>query len=211
MLLGLVFREECLACKKPGSGLCQDCLAKLDKNMRETAVDVVALYDYRNQVVREAIWRLKYYNTRGLGKIFGRLLYENMVEDIFDLKFIAGSQPILVIPVPISKQKSRARNYNQAKIIARYFCAPVGKNNLALRTDIVERAIDTPPQARIVNRTARIKNIKGAFRLKNKNAVSGRVVIVIDDVTTTGATIGEIKKLLESAGAKKVVGFALAH
>ncbi|MEK7106073.1 MAG: phosphoribosyltransferase family protein, partial [Patescibacteria group bacterium] len=64
---------------------------------------------------------------------------------------------------------------------------------------------------RITNRNERLKNVKGVFEIKNPEVVKGRTIIIIDDVTTTGGTIKEILKLLKNSGAKKAVGFTVAH
>ena len=56
-----------------------------------------------------------------------------------------------------------------------------------------------------------MENVRGVFEIKNPEIVKGRTIVVIDDVTTTGGTISEIIKILKKAGAKKVVGFAVAH
>ncbi len=70
---------------------------------------------------------------------------------------------------------------------------------------------NTIPQARLTNRNKRLQNIKGAFSIINTNIIKGKTVIIIDDVTTTGGTMLEIIKILKKSGAKKVIGFAVAH
>jgi len=66
-------------------------------------------------------------------------------------------------------------------------------------------------QAQIENRQKRIKNIIGSFAVKNKDIIKNRNIILIDDVTTTGATLNEAKKVLREAGAKKIIAFTIAH
>jgi predicted amidophosphoribosyltransferase len=76
---------------------------------------------------------------------------------------------------------------------------------------LVIKNINTKPQARIENRKERLKNLEGAFSVVDEQYIKARTIIVIDDVTTTGGTMNEISKILKSAGAKKVVGIAIAH
>lgn len=209
-LLDILFPQNCLGCKLRGEILCGKCIANLKYAEREPEKDIMALYDYRDPIIRQAIWNLKYYKRRHIGPILGRLMYESYLEDISDIGAMAG-RAILVIPVPMSRSRKKKRGYNQAEVIARNFCESTNSKILKLEKRVVIKIKDTTPQARITNRTRRLANMKGVFSIKNTDIVRGRTFIVIDDVTTTGATIREIIKLLNKAGAKKTIGLALAH
>ena len=191
--------------------MCQNCVIKIPKAERETERGIMACFDYRDPLIKKAIWNLKYYHRSHLGQTLGKLLYESFVEDISDMRIYASGQAILVIPVPLSPMRKKTRGYNQAERIARGFCDCGGREVLELKNNIIIKKIDTLPQAKITNRARRLKNIKGVFEIKNKESVKGRTIIVIDDVTTTGGTITEIMNMLKKSGAKKVVGFAVAH
>ncbi len=208
--LDLMFPEACLGCKKRGISLCDNCILKIRKAERETERDIQACYDYRDPLIKRAIWDLKYHHRLHLGRKLGKLVYETLIEDISDMKIYTG-QSIVVVPVPLSRKRMKERGYNQAEIIAKGFCDSGNKEVLELRTDILKKKIDTKPQARITNRNERLKNVKGVFEIKNPEVVKGRTIIIIDDVTTTGGTIKEILKLLKNSGAKKAVGFTVAH
>ncbi|MFA7000234.1 MAG: phosphoribosyltransferase family protein [Candidatus Paceibacterota bacterium] len=171
----------------------------------------MAVYDYRDPVVKKAIWKLKYYKNPYLGERLGLLLYESLMEEINLLQMFSLGSPILIIPVPVSRNKRKLRGYNQSEIIARNFCKMAERNMFQIKNNIVFKKLNTIPQARLTNRNKRLQNIKGAFEIKNKELVRGKTIIIIDDVTTTGGTILEIMKILKKAGAKKVLGFAVAH
>ena len=70
---------------------------------------------------------------------------------------------------------------------------------------------ETIHQANIKNRNIRLKNLIGSFIVKNKEEIKNRNIILIDDITTTGATLNEARKTLKKAGAKKIVAFTVAH
>ncbi len=207
----LLFPETCFGCKKRGESLCDNCILNIRHAERETSSGIYALYDYRDPLIKRAIWNLKYYHRFNLGKKLGKLLYEGLIEEISEMRTYTGGQSIYVIPVPLSPARAKERGYNQAEIIARGFCDCVNKEVLELRNDIVKKKIDTKPQAKIVNRTQRLRNIHNVFEIKDEEKIRDRMIIVIDDVTTTGGTINEIIKILKRCGAKKVVGFAVAH
>ena len=210
-LLDLLFPQSCLGCSVHGHILCDECISSIRQVERETGEEIMALYDYRDNVIRRSIWNLKYYRKRCLGKILGKLLYGSFLEEIADIAVFSGSSPIIVMPVPMSKNRKRNRGYNQAEIIARHFCTASPDEIFKFERKIIYKNKDTARQATITNRSERLKNIKDAFGIKNKDRIKGRTIIVIDDVTTTGATLNEIIKLLKKSGAKRVVGIALAH
>lgn len=210
-ILDLLFPEKCFRCKKRGTSFCDACVSTIRPAQRETSTTIYALYDYRDPYIKKAIWDLKYHHMFNLGRTLGKLLYEGRIEEVADIRIYTEGQPICVIPVPMSPAKLSARGYNQAEIIAKGFVLRGEKDSLELKNNIVLKTIDTTPQARITNRNIRLRNIHNVFSIKNQEQIKGRAVIVVDDVTTTGGTLTEIMKLLRKSGAKKVVGFAVAH
>lgn len=211
LFLEILFPSKCLGCRLRNEILCDSCVDKFLLVERETENNILAVYDYRDDIVKKAIWKLKYYHSPYLGQRLGQLLYKALIEEIIEIQMFSLGLPILVIPVPISHDRKKGRGYNQSEIIAKSFCEASPKNIFELRTNIIFKKTETLPQAKLTNRNKRLKNIKGAFDIKNKEYVVGRTVIIIDDVTTTGGTMLEIMKVLKKHGAKKVVGFAVAH
>lgn len=209
--LDLLLPQKCIGCQLSGYILCENCISKIPRTGRETENNIYACFDYRDSLIKKAIWNLKYYNRKTLGQKLGNLLYNNLIEEISEIKLYRGENPIYVIPVPLSLSKKRARGYNQAEVIARNFCESGEKNLLELKNNILIKKIDTPPQARITNRAERLRNIHGAFSVVNPSYVKGQAFIIVDDVTTTGGTLTEIMKILKESGAKSVVGFTIAH
>jgi predicted amidophosphoribosyltransferase len=80
-----------------------------------------------------------------------------------------------------------------------------------LESNILSKPRETEHQAHIENRTERLKNIIGSFGVKNISIIKNRNIILIDDITTTGATLAEAKKTLKQSGAKKIIAFTVAH
>jgi competence protein ComFC len=211
LLIEILFPTKCLGCSIKNEILCDNCISKIDQAERETENNIVAVFDYRNPIIKKAIWELKYHHKHYLGKKLGQLLYESLIEDISNMKIEVAGREIYVIPVPISNKKTKKRGYNQALAIAKGFCDSAEKGVFELKNGVVIKKVETIPQAKITNRKRRLENVRGVFEIKNKEIIRGRTIIVIDDVTTTGGTINEIIKILKKAGAKRVVGFAVAH
>jgi ComF family protein len=113
---------------------------------------------------------------------------------------LAGCRPAgdLLLPLPLSPARLRERGFNQAAEIARTLARATG---LAMDLDGCHRARDTLPQATLPWPERR-RNIRGAFECRLD--LSGRVVIVVDDVMTSGATLDEFAGILKQCGAAEV-------
>lgn len=210
-LLSILLPERCLSCHKGNEIICNECVLSIERAENQNQDNILALYDYNNKLVKNAIWKLKYHNRHHIGEKLGKLLYEGFIEDISDIKQYKADQVIYVIPVPLSKNKLKIRGYNQAEVIARSFCNYEHSKFIELKKDLVVKNVNTIPQAKINNRKRRLNNVKGVFKIKDEKFVKGKSFIIIDDVTTTGATFLEIIKILKKSGAKKIICFAVAH
>lgn len=106
-----------------------------------------------------------------------------------------------VIPVPLYIKKLREREYNQSSLLAKRIAAHIECNFNPMSLVKIKKS---KPQFEMGNLGQRIKNVNNLFEIKEKTKVSGKKVLLIDDVYTTGATINECSKVLLAAGAKKV-------
>lgn len=176
---------------------------------RDHSLGATAILPYRTLLVRGAVHALKYRHRTKVATIFGTLLHETLFEDIADWHLFGGGQPLLVIPVPLSKERLRERGYNQALLIAEAFCH--GDTGLILTESALHKVKDTPSQATREDKHARMANLRGAFAAKDPEVVRGKTVILIDDVITTGATVREASSVLKKAGARSVYIVAVAH
>jgi len=113
----------------------------------------------------------------------------------------------LVLPVPLAPAKFRARQYNQSELLARTLARRL---DVPCRPRLLERVRNTPTQTHLTV-SGRKTNVKGAFAVSDPAAVRARTIIIVDDVMTTGATLGEIASTLKSAGAWRVWALAIAR
>jgi ComF family protein len=107
-----------------------------------------------------------------------------------------------VVPVPLHRVRKRERGYNQSEIIARKLAGKMGKTYL----NCIKRTRYTKSQTNLV-RAERLKNLAGAFRVKDPAQVKGKKLILVDDVFTTGSTLNEASRALYAAGATRVAGY----
>lgn len=112
-----------------------------------------------------------------------------------------------VIPMPMHAQRLKERGYNQALEIAKLICA---EQMSKLDYLSVSRQKHRPPQVSLAWQ-ARLKNIKGVFKVKPDHALKGKRIAIVDDVMTTGASLNELAKTLKQAGASHVECWIVAR
>ena len=117
---------------------------------------------------------------------------------------IFSDTEILVAPVPLHARKARQRGFNQSELIARAAIKlKTAGGRFYLSANLLERCRETTSQIGL-SRHQRRENIRGAFRVANPDEVTGREVLIADDVFTTGTTVSECARILRRAGASKV-------
>jgi ComF family protein len=112
-----------------------------------------------------------------------------------------------IVPVPLHRHRLRRRGLNQAAILARHFFADRRKDILL---DGLVRVRNTLPQAGL-DGVARRKNLRDAFRVTKAKQIDGAAICLVDDVFTTGTTVGECSRALCAAGAETVKVLTLAR
>jgi len=152
--------------------------------------------------LREAIHRWKYEGKTYLTPLFGEWMTKAFLT-YWEVNFFD-----LLIPVPLHPQRLRERGFNQALLLVKELSRRTG---IPYQKRVLEKRKSTVPQINLSG-VEREKGVKGAFRLSEEEAaVSRKVVLLVDDVYTTGATVNECAKVLLAGGAERVDVFTLAH
>ncbi|OGI68261.1 hypothetical protein A2738_02250 [Candidatus Nomurabacteria bacterium RIFCSPHIGHO2_01_FULL_42_15] len=217
-ILDIIFPAKCISCGRGGGDLCIECLTNSKTAERETVKWIFPLFDYRHPPIKKALWIFKYKGKRQLARVFAEILYENIMEELSELSVMENFRNPILIPIPLSAKRYRERGYNQAELICRELMKINDMRdsvNMQLENNILIKPKETEHQARIENRAQRLKNIVGSFAIKdenkNKELLKNRNIILIDDITTTGATLNEARKVLKKSGARKIIAFTVAH
>jgi ComF family protein len=150
--------------------------------------------------MRTLVHQFKYADRHDARALFGRWLAEAGRE------LVAGAD--LIVPVPLARLRLLSRRFNQAAILAQQLSRQTG---LPVAPQALERTRATPSQVGLTQDQRR-RNVAGAFRVpeRRRSAVSGRRVLLVDDVITTGATAEACARALKRAGAARVDVLALA-
>ena len=118
-----------------------------------------------------------------------------------------GGEFDVVTWVPVSKKRLKERGYDQSELLARSACRRWGIRPVKM----LRKIVDTPPQSTIEDAAARRANVLGAYEAVNVEEIRNSRILLVDDIFTTGATMGECVRVLKEAGAASVVCVAAAR
>lgn len=208
---------------KDGSGLCDECHAKLEYVGEKYCLkcgcviynEAQLCLECQNNVrhfdraramlvytgaLHKIILNYKFYNKKYLSKYLARFICGAYKKYFFDCD--------IIVPMPISKERYKERKYNQAELLAE----ECGDLKLPIISTALVKHKDTPRQTEL-NGIDRRKNVLGAYSVVDSAAVKGKRVLLLDDVLTTGTSVNEAARVLKIAGALKVevITIAIAH
>ncbi len=208
--LALIFPSRCLDCGIKNKILCEDCLAKFPDIFTPTKPWIFSATSYQDEIVKKAIWLFKYKGLKILAEPLAELIYQRFKETRFPLgNSVSKCQSdCVIIPIPLSKKRFRRRGYNQSELMAQFLS---DKMSIRMAANVLYKTKETISQVEIKDREKRLKNLEGAFEIKNSETIKDKNIILVDDIITTGATLSEAKKVLLQAGAKKIIGITLAR
>ena len=155
-------------------------------------------FDERFQKV---IHLLKYRHRKSLAEPLARMLASSLRQE---RRFDAMEA---ILPVPLHAVKARSRGYNQSELIAAHLARRTG---LRLLKGTLRRTRNTPSQSGL-GLARREINVRGAFGVKDRQTISGKRLILVDDVLTTGATVDACVEVLLQAGAEEVCVLTVAR
>lgn len=220
-VLDFFFPTLCLGCDKRGEWFCNECNTKtiIEHPLtfcilcqrytgepgrlcricaRKTHLTGLVAYAYYNQEeIKKAIEIVKYQGVwRGIEPLAQRAWqrWQRAITQKFQV----------VVAIPLSAHRRRWRGYNQAELLSNFIAKQTG---LPMNYDLIKTSESIPQVG--LNRHERQNNVQGVFAWRGKS-IKGRVILV-DDVVTTGATLGEAARVLRSAGAREIWAFTLAY
>lgn len=171
---------------------------------------VFSLFDYHTSAGKKLVYFIKKYDNTNLSKILAEKMSEYLSEYLSEQQQFAYFNNPLVVVVPLSKASQKKRGFNQNAKIAKELAQQISGTYFP---SLVIKIKETQKQALLKHRSDRMKNIRNAFLIKkeNKHGIAYRDIIIVDDLVTTGATVVEMKRVLEKAGARKVIAITVAH
>ncbi len=210
--LNFIYPPHCLMCNcrlEAGKKLtCETCWQNLprieqnDSHGEKTIQDsfsVISVWEYSDEV-QKIIHEMKYFRKT----FFGSAVGDEMA------KLVSASNEFstadYVIPVPLHNTRLRERGFNQSLLLANRIAKRL---NIPCEPGILNRVRYTKSQSKL-SAEERIKNVQGAFKVQDARIVKNKVLILVDDVLTTGSTLNACALSLKEAGAGKILAVTAA-
>lgn len=175
----------CIICGEDDCfGICSNCKRSINLIGEEHQEEIISC-GYYGGVLKELILKFKYRSDFTAGDILAELL-EAYITEKFDYK------EYIIAYIPLSKKSQKARGFNQCEYMAKKIAGNLEINVVELLIKVKE----TKEQKKL-KKDERFENIREAFNIKKGINIKNKKIILIDDVTTTGATLQEASKLLK--------------
>ena len=154
-------------------------------------------------MARASIDAMKFEGIRALAIPLTDILAKNL-----DLTLLPKGSAVLAMP--LYPKREAERGFNQAHLIAELLAKKIGLRYIPPEHKVLVRARETLQQAKL-SREKRLANMRDAFSVQHPNVLAGKTILLVDDVITTGSTMGEAARTLTRAGAKTVWAVAIAQ
>lgn len=203
----LVRRPLCTVCGRPfldASGddhLCGACITRLPRFTQARAWACYPRDEGEEHPLREAVHTFKYGRKVSLGKPLGRLMACGCAE------YVAACAADVIIPVPLHPKRLRWRGFNQSVLLANQVSRVCV---IPMDPFILSRTRETATQTQLAEQDRR-RNVRGAFALDPEKPVTGKRILLVDDIYTSGATVNECSWVLRRGGAREVFVLTLAR
>ncbi|QOD38454.1 ComF family protein [Candidatus Wolbachia massiliensis] len=221
----LIFPNVCVSCEciiDKGYDLCSECSKKINfltehycnvcgsvisNNIYTCGKCIINLPPFKvlrsvfayDEHSKNMIINFKFFDNLNYVKIYAKWMYQ-VNQDIFQ-------DAEVIIPIPLHKMRLFKRKYNQAALLAKELSK---LSNLPYIPLAIKRSRNTTPQASLSPKQ-REKNLKKAFKTSNKEVIKNKIVILVDDVVTTGATVRSCSQEILNSGAREVRVLSLAR
>ena len=232
-IINLLFPIHCLGCKREGNFICPSCFEKIEINKKlyfdktDTLKKIFIAGNHKDKLLKQAIYKYKYNFIKDLAKPLGQLMINQLTKSLQKNQL----KKLLLIPIPLHSKRLRWRGFNQSELLANEISQ---KLNIPMINNFLIRTKHTLPQVKIQKASQRRQNIHDVFELKGRALratslmlegqkgvlerhgleksnidLKNKTLLLIDDVSTTKATLKEAARVLNTLKPKQIWGLVL--
>jgi len=216
-IINLLFPIYCLGCEQEGKFICSSCFEKIKMNekyyfdkadiLKKTLV--VGYND--DELLKQMIYRYKYNFIKDLSNPLGQLMINKLIKDIKKNNL----KNLILIPIPLHPKRLRWRGFNQAELLSEEISKEL---NIPVINNLLIRVKNNLPQAKIQKALQRRQNVYNVFELNPGTVpkalgtvpfIKNKTIILVDDISTTSATLKEAARVLNTLKPKQIWGLVL--
>lgn len=198
-VLDWMLPPRCAGCHRDGAWWCEDCdqrVSPIDFLFAAEGVDGIRAGAYYTEPLRSGLRALKYRHAKTVAPPLAAYLERPLAQ--------IGDERLILVPVPLHRTRLKTRGHNQAELLARAVSRrtgiPITTRLVRDRATVSQTTLDKPHRA---------ANVTGAFAWHGE-PLTGRTAVIIDDVTTTGATLSACAAALKTANPAAIWGLTVA-
>lgn len=180
--------NKCIVCDAEFIGICPTCNTSIKRCIREGNI---ISYGHYKGALKKLLLEFKYKKNFTAGRVLADYIYKLIKENNIDAE--------VILFIPSSKKALKERGFNQCEFLAKEISK---KLEIKIYRDIIK--VKNIKEQKTLSKEDRVKNVRDAFKIRDKSNVKGKKIILLDDVVTTGATIYECEKILKEAGATSI-------
>jgi len=205
-LLNIIFPKNCFGCNQSGEYFCKTCFKKISTPKK-------LIYKKHNHSYDEILFCTSYHKMPELKKLIKAFKYKGIKESgdvlsqIMTMRLKSNKNMVFdaITYVPMHKNRKLKRIFNHAEILS----MKVAKNINFKHKKLLKKVINTEQQAKL-EFSDRLTNLNNSFAINNATNIKNKHILLIDDISTTGATLHECSKVLKNNGASTVTALVLA-
>lgn len=202
-LLDWIYKKKCYFCRRSNESvkMCSKCFDELEflpvqVNRKFNGVNIYCAGVYSKNL-QKMIRGLKYHNQKDLAYYQAKFMW-------LYWERLGFTQDFQIVPVPIFPKRKKKRKYNHMELVAIEFAKFSGYE---INFDLIKRIKDTKPQYKL-NKSQRMMNLSNAFEVDKTKLITGKQILIIDDICTTGSTFEEMIKEFNNVGIYDITCFA---
>lgn len=207
-IISLLFPETCVACNKEGDSLCKTCIQTFPLAPYIEEPWIHCLFSYQDKKVHDTIHAFKFNHVQSIANHVAPLMHETIQDIRAQHLSLKETETITLLSIPKMQAHVHKRGFDAVLHLCKRI-AMHDKNKYMVNNDSIVR-INTKAQVGL-SRQERLLNMRGAFRVMNKDTLNNKTICIIDDVMTTGSTLRELRKVCLEADAKEVFAVTIAH
>lgn len=209
-LATVLFPQWCHYCQRLGTPVCAQCIWHIPSAHPTTHPDIFASMSYKHPLTKQLIDIIKTHPRTDIVEIVCERLINDIREELYERILTEGIPNVILLPIPLTTQKFKNRGFNQSLLIARALAEKL-PIPAVIDDKILIKTSETKKQALLKSRADRFTNVQQSLSISDPTGIAGNYVFIIDDVTTTGATLLAARQAVLDAGAKTVFCIAVAH